>query len=263
MGIQLWQILVLSLLGWIGVYDSLNTKFGCFEPVIAGFITGLIMGNVATGLTVGGTMQLMQMGVHNYGGSTIPDYMSATIISAAFAIVNNAGVEVALLIAVPVAVLLMQLDVLARIVNTFVQHRAEYYLEKRNYRKIEIWNYLGIIPWGLSRALPIFVALFFGEGLVETLINITPQWMTDGFKVAGGLMPALGIGILLRYLPISNFYGYVLIGFFLAAYLSVPMMGVAVIGIALALIHYKQMEKQDIAQAYAAETGQGGFDEDE
>ena len=53
MDIHLWQIAALTFLGYFGVYDSLNTKLGSFEPVVAGFITGIIMGDVKIGLTVG------------------------------------------------------------------------------------------------------------------------------------------------------------------------------------------------------------------
>lgn len=101
MDIHLWQIAALTFLGYFGVYDSLNTKLGSFEPVVAGFITGIIMGDVKIGLTVGGTLQLMMMGVHNYGGSTIPDYMCACIISTAFTIANNQGLEFAVALAIP------------------------------------------------------------------------------------------------------------------------------------------------------------------
>lgn len=244
MEIQLWQILALTFLGWFGVYDSLNTKLGTFEPVIAGFITGLIMGDVKIGLAVGGTLQLMMMGVHNYGGSTIPDYMCACIISVAFAIVNDEGVEFAIALAIPIGVLLMQLDVLARFLNTFILHRAEKYCENYEFRKVEICNLLGIIPWGLSRGLPIFLALFFGSGLVEAILDIAPEWLMNGFSVAGSIIPALGIAILLRYLPIKNYYGYLIIGFVLSSFLGLPVIGAALVGAALALIQYTNLGNQ-------------------
>lgn len=262
MDIQLWQILLLSLLGFFGIYDDNNTKIGIFEPVVAGFIAGIIMGDAKTGLAVGGTLQLMILGVGTYGGASIPDYMTAAIISTAFAIMSNEGTEFALALAVPIGLLLMQLDIVARFANSFFEHRAEHFCEKRDYKKVELCNLAGMFSWGLSRFIPIFLALYFGSDLVKNLIDIAPQWMMDGLGVAGGVLPALGIAVLLRYLPISNFYGYIIIGFVLVSYLNIPMLGVALVGLALALIRYKQLGSTEVSAQGGTQMA-GGFDEDE
>ena len=59
-------------------------------------------------------------------------------------------------------------------------------------------------------------------------------------SVAGGLLPAVGIAILLRYLPVKKYISYLLIGFFAAAYLAVPMFGIAILGAAMAVISFQQ-----------------------
>lgn len=84
----------------------------------------------------------------------------------------------------------------------------------------------------------------------------------DGLGVAGGVLPALGIAVLLRYLPISNFYGYIIIGFVLVSYLNIPMLGVALVGLALALIRYKQLGSTEVSAQGGTQMA-GGFDEDE
>lgn len=261
MDIQLWQIILLALLGFFGIYDDNNTKIGIFEPVAAGFIAGLIMGDAKTGLAIGGTLQLMILGVGTYGGASIPDYMTAAIISTAFAVLSGEGTEFALALAVPIGLLLMQLDIVARFANSFFEHRAEHYCEKRDYKKVELCNVAGMFSWGLSRFIPIFLALYFGSDLVKSLLDIAPQWLMDGLGVAGGILPALGIAVLLRYLPIASFYGYIIIGFVLASYLQLPMLGVALVGLALALIRYKQLGNAQTQPQSGAMNG--GFDEDE
>lgn len=262
MHIQLWQIIVLSLLGGIAQWDETNMKIGFRNPAITGLIVGIIMGDIKTGLLVGGTLQLMTLGIGSYGGATIPDYATATIIAGALAISTKQGLDFAIGIGVPAALLLVQLDVLARMSNVFFQHRAEKYAEERKYEKIELMNILGLSTWLISRFIPVFLCLYFGEGLVKQLLAVSPAWLMGGLKVAGGILPALGIALLLKYLPIKSYAPYFIVGFVLAAYLNMPMLGIALIGFAAALYNFKKVQNQstnnNVVLAY-----KGGADEDE
>lgn len=78
-----------------------------------------------------------------------------------------------------------------------------------DYKGIERNFLLGILPWFLSRALPVFLALAFGGGMVEKIVavlNGNLKWLGDGLSVAGAVLPAVGFAILLRYLPVKNTY---------------------------------------------------------
>lgn len=258
MEISIWQILLLTVYAFIAINDSIHSDFGLNRPLIAGFFAGLIMGDIAFGLTVGATLQLMILGVATFGGSSMPDFMSAALIGTSLGIISGEGVEFGIGLAVPVGMLLVQLDVLARFANTFFQHKADNYVKSGEVRKIEIANILGVFMWGLSRALPVFLCLVLGSNLVTTFVNYFPEWLSSGLKVAGGLLPAVGITILLRYLPTKKNLAYLVIGFVLAAYIKVPMLGVALCGSALALLSYKRGDVDGEAVAVV-----GGADEDE
>ena len=80
MGINALQIILLVLYAFIAINDSIHSDFGLNRPLIAGCFAGLVMGDLAFGLTVGATLQLMVLGVSNFGGSSIPDFMSASLI---------------------------------------------------------------------------------------------------------------------------------------------------------------------------------------
>ncbi|MEG1638189.1 MAG: PTS sugar transporter subunit IIC [Erysipelotrichaceae bacterium] len=258
--ISIVQILLLTAYGFIAIWDDLNPGFKLGKPVVAGMFAGLIMGDISTGLLVGGTLQLMILGVGTYGGASIPDYMTGAIVGTAFAVSSGKGLEYALAIAVPVGLLMVQLDVLGRFTNTYFQHMADKGAEERNYRKVEMGNLLGILPWGLSRALPIFLALFFGQDIVATLLNNSPEWLMNGLKVAGGLLPALGIAILLRYMPLKQYWTYAIAGFVAATYLKIPMLGVALVGLVAAGIAFM---KADAPKAVVSVTNEGGTIEDD
>ncbi|MBC2317801.1 PTS sugar transporter subunit IIC [Listeria booriae] len=240
MDLAIWQIVLLVLLAGLTILDSLTLIIGLNFPVITGAITGLIMGDLVLGLAIGATLQLMVLGVGTYGGASIPDFTTGAIVGTVFAVLSGQNAEFAIGLAVPVGLLMVQLDILARFTNTFFLHRVDANIDKGNTKAIKRNILFGAIPWALSRALPVFIMITFGKGAVDWILNYAPEWLMGGLKVAGGILPVVGIAILLRYLPTNKFIAYLIIGFVASAYLKVPMLGVALIGIALAIIYFKQ-----------------------
>lgn len=261
MNIAAWQILALSLYAFIAINDIIHCDLGLNRPIIAGFFAGAVMGDVVLGLSIGATLQLMVLGVSSFGGSSIPDFMSAALIGTALSVIAGKGMEFGIGLAVPVGMLLVQLDVFARFLNTFIQHRADVYAENCELEKIERVHVLGLFTWGLSRAIPVAVCLIFGSEITQAMIKIMPDWLMSGLKVAGGLLPAVGIAILLKYLPTKKYIPFLLFGFVLAAYLKIPMLGVAIAGAAFSILVYEKSAKRAAVSVSGAETG--GIDDDE
>ena len=113
MEIQVWQIIALTILSMILIWDSLSTAIFDGKPMFAGILAGIIMGDITTGLAVGATLQLMVLGVGTYGGSSMPDYLTGAIVGTVFAVTSGQGVEFGIGLAVPVGLLMVNLDVLA------------------------------------------------------------------------------------------------------------------------------------------------------
>lgn len=256
MTIQWWQILLLTCYAGFAFYDGNNTTFGTVKPTMAGFAAGLILGDITTGLIVGGTLNLLVLGIGNFGGASIPDYMTGALLGTAFAIQSGQGAEFGVTLAIPIGLLMIQLDILARFSNTFFQHRAERLVEEGKLDAAARMNLMGLIPQSLSRMLPVFLALVFGSAFVELVVNNLPMWLMNGLKTAGGILPSLGIAILLRYLPVSKNMTFLIIGFVLAAYLKVPVLGVALVGLAFAI--YSFQSEKDEAPAAPAAVNAGG-----
>ena len=260
------QIAILIIFSFFCILDNLTLVIGMQFPVIVGTIAGLIVGDVTLGLTIGATLQLMVLGVGTYGGASVPDFTTGAIVGTAFAHISGKGIEFALAIAVPVGLLMVQLDVLARFANTFFLHRN---IEELDTKGIARNTVLGMFPWGLSRAIPVGIMLIFGQKVVDVIVNDMPDWLMGGLKVAGGLLPVVGIAVLLKYLPTNKYIAYLIAGFFLAAYLKVPMLGVALVGFALAINHFnhkagedKNVETATVAAANATIT-LGGYEDGE
>lgn len=247
------QIVLLTLLATICGIDPYICGWQFSKPAIAGFLAGIIMGDIQTGLIVGATLQLMVLGVGTFGGASIPDFATGAIIGTALGVVSNKGIQFAIGISVPVGLLMVQLDVLARFCNVYFAHRIDKHIEKLDFKKINRDAWLSLVPIGLSRALPVALCLCVGNGVIKTILNYAPEWLMGGLKLAGSVLPVVGIAILLHYMPIKKFYAFLILGYLLAAYIKIPMMGIALFGLVCAIIRFnglkKNTEKNDRVKA--------------
>lgn len=228
--------LILAIWAYICVFDMLAPMFVLANrPLIAGFVTGLIVGDVQTGMLIGGTLELMSLGVYTYGGATVPDYTVGAILGTYFGKGGNFDIGIAL--AIPAALLLTQVDILNRFLNFVFVHRADRYAEAsdvKGFERMMVWT--SHIIWGLSRAIPVFLAVAFGEPVVLAVSSFFDKypWINKGITTAGGVLPALGFAMLLKILPVEKYPAFLLLGFVLFAYLNVPLVGMALIGLAVA-----------------------------
>ena len=288
--IQWWQILLLTLYSAYQICDELTIVSSAGSPVFAGFIAGLIMGDLTTGLFIGGSLQLFVLGVGTFGGASRIDATSGAVLATAFSVAQGYKPELAIAtIAVPVATLLTYFDILGRMTTTYFAHRVDAAIERFDYKGIERNYLLGALPWALSRALPVFLALAFGGTFVEAIVDGVAgvKWLAAGLTLAGRMLPGLGFAILLRYLPVKRNLHYLALGFGLTAMLTVlysniqtlggavssivgtlpkdaaitfannfkglSMIGVAIFGIFLAVQHFKYSQRT-VAAAPAAST---------
>ncbi|HEM6288390.1 TPA: PTS mannose/fructose/sorbose/N-acetylgalactosamine transporter subunit IIC [Streptococcus suis] len=295
---QWWQILLLTLYSAYQICDELTIVSSAGSPVFAGFISGLIMGDMATGLAIGGSLQLMVLGVGTFGGASRIDATSGAVLATAFSVSQGIDPELAVsTIAVPVAALLVYTDIAGRFSTTFFAHRVDAAIERFDYAGIERNYLLGAIPWALSRALPVFLALAFGGGFVEAMVNTIEQykWIAAGLTLAARMLPGLGFAILLHYLPLKRNLHYLAIGFALTAMLTVlygnvsalggavagivgtlpedagvafvnnfkglSMIGIAIVGAFLSVLHFKNSQKVTVVAPSHSESGEIEDDE--
>ncbi|SHJ98878.1 PTS system, mannose-specific IIC component [Clostridium amylolyticum] len=254
------QIILLVVFAAIAILDQLTTLLCLDKPIFVGLFVGLIMGDLRTGLIVGGAVQLMSSGLITAGGTTIPDYICGTTLGIVIASVSGQGPEFGIAMAAALSAIFAYFDIVARYTNVFFQRKAEKYWENDDFEGVERMNIMGAIPWGLSRALPLLIVLVIlktaGVDTVQFAIAQIPKWLMSGLKVSGQILPVVGIAVLLRILNTKEFIPFLLIGFGLAAYLNIPMLGVALFGLSMSLIMFKSRTRLVPAV-------NGGDDEDE
>lgn len=229
------------LVGLVGIFCMLDSRlFGRlnFErPLIASTLTGLVLGDLQTGLLVGATLELISLGLVNIGAASPPDMVLGSIIASAFTILTGATPETALTIAIPIAVLGQLLGILLRTFLSSLTHRADTLINEGEFRGAArmhiVW---GTLLYSLSYFIPIFVAIYFGTGLVESVVNAIPNWLTDGLTVASKILPAYGFALLLNTMMTRKNIIFLLAGFSITAYSGISITAVSIFAILLAFI---------------------------
>lgn len=259
---NLVQILLLTALMFFFQYDIANTQVTTYgTPVLAGLAAGAIMGDVAMGLLIGGTMQLMSLGVGGYGGSSVPNYQIGAIIGVAFACAIGGGLESGLAVGIPTAALGVQLDVFGKMIGSFFLHKAQACGDKLETKKMYRWILCGFLGRPLMAALVVFIALTAGAGMIETLLKNMPTWLNGGLSVAGGLLPAVGFAILLKYMPFNKYFVYAIAGFVLTSFFKAPMLAVALLGFVAAYLTFRQTERFQSVTGGNGNRGGNNYDE--
>ena len=147
-----------------------------------------------------------------------------------------------LTIGLPVGMLGVQMDVLFKICNSFIAQKAQRYANAKEFKKMYRIMLLSPVMVAVFMSFPTAVALTAGAPLVQAILDVLPVWVTGGLAVAGKLLPGLGIAMLLHYMPAKKYFNYILIGFVVSAYIKVPVLGVALLGTALAYKFYTDNE---------------------
>ncbi len=104
-------------------------------------------------------------------------------------------------------------------------------------------NYRLIID-ALLNILLAFTATVSTNALRD-FVNAIPQWLIQGFSVAGELLPAVGFALIMSTMLKKEYLPAIILGYVGVAYLKMPVIGLTFLGIILALNNYYQKRKNN------------------
>lgn len=246
---------------WAGLcaIDDIGTQM-LRRPLLIAPVVGLIMGNLQAGLMIGATLEVMWMGVGNVGAYSAPDMISGTCIGTALGIASG-GTEVAVALAVPTSILAQQLLVIYRTGIVALNPIAEKAAESGDFSKIFRLNYIPMVIAFLIRAVPTFIAIYLGAGVIDTIVAALPANIMGGLKVAGSVIPSVGIGLLmLMMIKKAELWAFLIAGFALAVYLNLSVLPITLIALPIALIYDYAITKPTVAVSEANTEDEGEFD---
>lgn len=186
------------------------------EPIITGFLVGLILGDVSQGLIIGAALQLIWMGITGVGASE------------------------AILFATPVALLMQFIHTIMQSGFSAFMPLAEREIDAGNTRSVQGIHYLcGLIEF-LVYSVPSAVGMYYGTDAIKTVIDALPDWVNDGMTGVSVLLPAMGLAMLLDIILTRKLIPFLMLGFVPAAYVGhdLTLFGISVIAVAVALLIY-------------------------
>ncbi|AEA01601.1 MULTISPECIES: PTS mannose/fructose/sorbose/N-acetylgalactosamine transporter subunit IIC [Aerococcus] len=207
------------------------------RPIVIGPLLGLLLGDLQTGLLIGASLETIFMGVVNIGGASSAEPGLATALATAFAINMGAGVDIVLPIAIPLGIIGLQIKTLiyVGIVGPFAT-KFDQLAEQGNAKKIAVLHYgLWFLQWFIYALIPFF-AILYGAELTQHALEQIPDVIVHGLSIAGNLLPAVGMAMLLKILWDKHLFIYFLLGFVLISYFKIPLITVAVIAAIIAVI---------------------------
>jgi len=241
------QAILLGIVYWLAIGNLPFVGLWSLQrPLVAGLITGIILGDPVTGAVVGGTINLVYIGFISAGGSMPADMALAGILGTAYAIEGGLNAQTALSLAVPIGLLGTIVWYLRMTLNPFFAHMVDRYIE--NGEEHKIWRANVLYPQIMTAAItivPAAIAAYFGSQYIEGIINALSGPVLDVFMVIGGLMPALGIAITLTYIFKGESIVFLFLGFLLAVYSGLGLLPLGIIALITAIVYVQLSDNKE------------------
>lgn len=245
---MLIQAILVSVVALLAAMDE--QLFGALmmsRPLFTGPIIGIIMGDLQTGVIIGASLEAMFMGSIMVGSAVPPEVYASSILSIAIAIQTGAGTGAAVALALPLSVFLqMWRNFCYAIPGSWAGKEISKAVEQRNLKKANLLH-LTVVPLsiGIPSALFVFSALYFGTDGINAVLNAIPQFVMDGFNVAAGVMSCVGLALLIKIMSNKKILPYLFLGFIAVMYLNMDVIGIAAVGLCIALLVVSNMKFEE------------------
>lgn len=210
------------------------------RPLVGGAVCGLILGDVTAGVTMGIAMQLVYLALVTPGGAIGTDISLVAYPAIAIAILAkmDSGSAIALASTIGVAgTAIFQFDVA---LLSFYTPYVEKALKENDYKKFvfRYWVWPQVLKI-VSRFVVSFAAIYFGSRYVGEFMNMLPSFVMKAMSALGGVLPAVGIAMLLvTSMRNKAFLIFFLVGFVCVVFLNVNIIALTVLSAGIAYLYY-------------------------
>lgn len=257
-GAQLIAIFIVSAVAGMG---SVLDEFQTHRPLIACTLTGAILGDITTGIIIGGTLEMIALGWMNIGAAMAPDAALASTISTILVVAGHQSIGAGIAIAMPLAAAGQVLTILCRTLTVFFQHKADGFAREGSLRGIDICHLGALLIQALRVAIPtILVAMYIGTGAVQSMLDAIPPVITGGLQIAGGFIVVVGYAMVINMMQANYLMPFFFLGFVIAAFTKFNLVSFGVIGLVCAIVYIQLSPKYSKPVTVAA--GDSGKNDD-
>ena len=206
-------VLVAFIAGVASVVDERQFH----RPLVACTLMGLALGDLPTGIMLGGFLELIALGWMNVGAAMAPDSALASTISALVVIQGHQNIDTGIAIAVPLAAAGQVLTIFVRTITVFFQHQADNFAKTANFRGIELMHLSGMALQGLRVAIPTAIVALISSEELTRLLGMIPEQVTIGLRIAGGMITVVGFAMVINMMRSKALMPFFFLGFIAAA----------------------------------------------
>ncbi|MCM2535113.1 PTS mannose/fructose/sorbose transporter subunit IIC [Neobacillus pocheonensis] len=246
---SLIQIILLLIIAAITGIGSVLDEGQTHRPLIACTLVGAVLGDLKTGIILGGTLEMMALGWMNVGLAMAPDTAIASVISTILVITAHQGVGEGIAVAIALAAAGQALTIFVRTLTVFLIHRADKYAEKGNFKGIEIMHITAMAFQALRVMIPTLIVALISVSAVQSFLGHIPEVITKGLQLGGGIIVVVGYAMVINMMNIPHLKPFLYIGFLLAAFTNFNLVGFGALGLCLALLYQQVMQKNNLQPA--------------
>ena len=231
------QFILLIVVAAIAGMGSVLDEAQFHRPLVACTLVGLVLGDMTTGIILGGTLEMLALGWMNVGAAMAPDAALASVVSAILVIVGHQSIGAGIALAVPLAA--------AGHITVFFQHLADKFALEGNAFGIEMCHIGGLLLQGIRVAVPAaIVAAVAGTDTVNSMLASIPEVITRGLQVSGGFIVVVGYAMVINMMNAKSLMPYFFLGFLIAVFTNVNLIGFGAIGLIAAFFHIRGLQRE-------------------
>lgn len=207
-----------------------------FRPIVVCPLLGLILGDLQTGLALGASIEALFMGSVSIGAYIPPDATSAGVLCTAYVILLGLDTEVAVGLAMPIGTLILALGNLFQPITNWLLSFVPKFAAEGNGAKLTGLHFFIALYVAPVYFAVIFAAVYLGSDAVAWITNTVPDFVLSGFSAAANILPVMGFAMLLRLIYRKELLPFLFLGFLMTSYMGVPVLGVSLIAIIIAVL---------------------------
>ncbi|MCZ4058279.1 PTS mannose/fructose/sorbose transporter subunit IIC [Pantoea sp. LMR881] len=254
MEISALQIVLIFVVACIAGMGSILDEFQFHRPLVACTLIGAVLGDMTTGIIIGGTLEMIALGWMNIGAAVAPDAALASIISTILVIAGGQSVGAGIALAIPLAAAGQVLTIIVRTITVAFQHAADKAAEKGNLSAISWIHVSALVLQAMRIAIPaLIVAISVGTSVVQSMLESIPEVVTNGLNIAGGMIVVVGYAMVINMMRAGYLMPFFYLGFVTAAFTDFNLVALGVIGVVMAVLYIQLSPKYNrVAGAPAA-----------